>query len=83
LTVAVDPENCWLGGISVLFDKEPGATGALDVAPIVLWVEFDCKPPFAQIVMYLPQFKVTLMLSRVRHAWYRPDCPEAASTDER
>ena len=45
MRVAVDPENCWLGGISVLFDKEPGATGAIDVAPIVLGVEFHFKPP--------------------------------------
>jgi hypothetical protein len=53
LTVTVDPENCWVGGVSVLFDKEPSAAGALDVAPIVLGAEFHREPPFAQVVIYL------------------------------
>jgi hypothetical protein len=47
LTVAVDPENRPPGGVSVLFDKEFGATGALDLSTIVLGVEFHRLPTFA------------------------------------
>ena len=65
----MDPENCWLGGISVLFDKEPSATGTLDIAPILLGVEFHCKPPFAQIVMLPTKFDFLLdFLNSVRTA---------------
>ncbi len=65
LTISMDPENRRPGGISVLFHKEPGATGTFDVASIVLGIELHCKPPITHFDESLKEAHLTTVVAIV------------------